>query len=97
MRDVPFIIFESELARLERVIRRQFILILVTIALLVSTNGLWLWYESQFEDVTTTETETTTHDINQDVQTDGNEDTVVNGAGDVRIDKGTTDSQDNNN
>ena len=52
MRDVPYIVYESEMTRLERIIRRQFILIIVTLCFLVGTNAVWLWYESQFEDYT---------------------------------------------
>lgn len=55
MRDVPYIVYESEMTRLERIIRRQFILIIVTLCFLVGTNAVWVWYENQFEEVTTTE------------------------------------------
>lgn len=90
MRDVPFIVFEAELARLERVIHRLFILLLLTIVLLVATNLGWIWYESQFEDVTTTTT-STTHDITQDVESDG--DAIVNGTGEMNIDAREADGQ----
>lgn len=53
MKEVPYIVHESEMARLERVIKRLFILIIILIVLLFGTNAGWLWYESQFEDVTT--------------------------------------------
>jgi len=53
MKEVPFIVFESEMARLERIIRKLFILLAVVLLLLFATNGYWLWYESQFEDVVT--------------------------------------------
>ena len=52
---VPFIVHESAMARAERTIKRLWILALVALALLVGTNGAWLWYESQFEIVETTE------------------------------------------
>lgn len=57
MKDVPYIVYESELARLERIIRKQFILIIVALCFLVGTNAYWIWYESQFEDVETTVTQ----------------------------------------
>ena len=41
------------MARLERVIKRLFILLIILIVLLFGTNAGWLWYESQFEDVET--------------------------------------------
>lgn len=53
MRDVPYIVYESEMARLERIVRRQFVLIIVALCFLVGTNGYWIWYESQFVDEVT--------------------------------------------
>ncbi len=50
---VPYAVHESAMARQERTIRRLWILLLVLVVLLVGTNALWIWYESQFEDVTT--------------------------------------------
>ena len=44
-------------ATMERTIRRLWILALVLVILLVGTNIAWLWYESQFETVLTTETQ----------------------------------------
>ena len=52
----PFIVHESALARQERTIKRLWILVILLIALLAGSNGAWIWYESQFEDVVTTET-----------------------------------------
>lgn len=57
VKDIPYIAHESEMARLERVIKRMFILIIILILLLFGTNAGWLWYESQFEDVETTVTQ----------------------------------------
>ena len=42
-------------AMAERTIKRMWIVILVLIIALIGTNGAWLYYESQFEDVVTTE------------------------------------------
>ena len=53
MRDVPYIVYESEMARLERIIKRQFILIIIAICFLVGTNAYWIWYENQFIDEVT--------------------------------------------
>ena len=53
MRDVPYIVYESEMARLERIIKRQFCLIIVALIFLVGTNLYWVWYESQFVDEVT--------------------------------------------
>ena len=48
---VPFIVHEGMMARAERTAKRLWITILLLIVLLVGTNGAWIWYENQFEDV----------------------------------------------
>lgn len=94
MKDVPYIAYESELSRLERIIKRQFVLIVITLVLLIGTNGVWMWHESQFEEVVTTTT--TTQDVQQDVNTEGDGDAVINDG--VHINgEGTTKSQDKDN
>ena len=50
-KDVPYIAHESAVARLERVIKRLWVLVLVLIILLAASNAAWIWYESQFEEV----------------------------------------------
>ena len=55
-KDVPYIAHESAVARLERVIKRLWVLVLLLIVLLVASNAAWIWYESQFEEVKTVET-----------------------------------------
>lgn len=50
---IPYIAHESAMARMERTIKRLWILLIVVVTLLVASNGAWLWYESQFEEVTT--------------------------------------------
>ena len=52
---VPFIVHEGTMARAEITIKRLWITILLLIVLLVGTNGLWIWYESQFEYCQTTQ------------------------------------------
>ena len=52
---VPFIIHEGMMARAEITIKRLWITILLLIVLLVGTNGLWIWYESQFQYYQTTQ------------------------------------------
>lgn len=52
---VPYVVHESNMARMERQTKRLWITILVLIFLLVGTNCAWLWYESQFEIVETTQ------------------------------------------
>ena len=82
--DVPLIAHESEVARLERIIKRLWIMALVLIILLVATNGAWLWYESQWETVETT--------VEQDITTDTFSRVVVSGTGDAVSRTGTAES-----
>lgn len=50
---VSYLVYESAMARMERTIRRVWITLILTIVLLVGSNAVWIWYESQFETVTT--------------------------------------------
>lgn len=52
---VSYIVYESALARADRIAKRLWAVIFVLIALFVGTNCAWLWYESQFEDVVITQ------------------------------------------
>ena len=45
---------ESSAARQERTIARLIAIVALLIILLVGTNGAWLYYEKQFEDISTT-------------------------------------------
>lgn len=74
IKDVSYIVFESTIARFDRVIRRLWIVILVLVFLLLGTNLAWLYYESQFGEVTTT---TTTQEVTQDVKS-GKGDASIN-------------------
>lgn len=65
---VPYFVHEGAMARAERTIRRLWILCIILVLLLTVTNGAWLYYESQFEDVVTTEY---TQDVTQDADGDG--------------------------
>ena len=47
-KDVPYIVHEGAVARLERVIKRMWVLVLSLIILLFVSNAAWIWYESQF-------------------------------------------------
>ena len=87
MRDVPYIVYESEMARLERIIKRQFVLIIASLIFLVGTNLYWIWYENQFID------EVTTQEVTQDVDSGDGGDAIINDG--VHIDgEGETDSKD---
>ncbi len=69
---VPFVVHEGILARMERTIKRLWIVVLVLIFLLAASNGAWIWYESQFVE----------ESVWQEVDT-GEGDAFVAGIGDV--------------
>lgn len=52
---VPYIVHESSMVRAERQAKRLIAIIILLIVLLVGSNIGWLVYESQFEDVITSE------------------------------------------
>lgn len=76
---VPYIVHEGNMARMERTIKRLWIVLLVVIFLLAVSNGAWIWYESQWEDVV----------VEQEVDT-GEGDAFVAGVGDVRYGESST-------
>ena len=49
---IPYVAHESTMARAERVIKRQWIAIVLLICMLFGAFGLFVWYESQFETMT---------------------------------------------
>lgn len=81
---VPYIVHESDMSRLERQLKRLWIVILVLIFLLIGSNCAWLWYESQFQVIEETVIES---------EQDGSGINIV-GGGDVEY---GTESQDNQN
>ena len=53
---VPRWTHEADMARMERTIKKLWILLIIILALLFGTNAGWIWYESQFvEEVVTQE------------------------------------------
>lgn len=51
---VPYIVHESSMARMERQIKRLWVTVILLIAIVVVTNGAWIYRESQFSDIETT-------------------------------------------
>jgi hypothetical protein len=82
-KDVSYIVYESMATRLERIIERMYLIIILLIVLLVGSNCAWIYYECQFEDISTV------IEAEQDA-TDGGSNYVVNG------DYGKTEDKDNN-
>lgn len=83
-RSVDVYVHEEDMARMERSNSRSHFLCLVLLIVLLATNGAWLYYESQFTDVSTTTIE---------AQQDGSGFNFVNG-GDFNY---GAESKDNNN
>lgn len=52
---VPYMVHESAMARMERTVRRLWILLIILAVFLVGSNALWIVYESQFETVEVTQ------------------------------------------
>ena len=48
---VPYVAYESMLSSNERHIKRLWISLIICLAMLFTSNGLWLLYESQFDTV----------------------------------------------
>ena len=87
---VPYIVHESDMSRLERQLKRLWIVVLVLIFLLVGSNCAWLWYESQFETVETVEE----YVIEQDAES-GNNNSIING-GEIVNGEADSNLQENN-
>ena len=72
---VPYVVHEGAMARAERVIKRQWIAIILLICMLLGAFGLFVWYESLYE--------TISYDYQQDGQRTniiGDSNEVNNGA-----------------
>lgn len=52
---VPYIVHEAAMARLERTIKRLWILCIIMFSAFVISNAVWIYYESSFEDVVVTQ------------------------------------------
>lgn len=74
-KDIPYIAYEAAMSRLERIIKRLWITTIILIVLLVGTNALWLWYESQYE----------YYEVTQEAENESG-DIIMNGTGELTID-----------
>lgn len=83
---VPYLVHEGVLARMERTIKRLWILCIVLIVLFVGTNAGWLYYESQFEETTT---------VTQSTSWDGDSNVVLNGTGEVTYNERSSETNSN--
>ena len=57
-KDVPYLVYEGTMARMERTIHRLWTLAVLLVILLVGTNIAWVAYESQYDDVSITAEQT---------------------------------------
>ena len=73
MEQIPFVAHEADMTRMERVIRRLWVLCIVLVLMLVGTNAGWLYYESQFEDSVVTQT----------AEAEDGSSAIINGSGTV--------------
>lgn len=48
-KDIPYIAFESEMARHERTVKRLLVALALAIVLLCASNIAWLWFFNQFD------------------------------------------------
>ena len=69
---IDYLVHEDQMVRMERVIKRLWILCILIFVAFVGSNCAWLYYESQF----------TTEEVTQDVDT-GNGAAYVAGIGDI--------------
>ena len=83
MSDVPYLVHEEELVRMERNVKRWFIGWIITFVALILTNIGWIVYENQYQDVVT---ET------YSAETDSGGTAIANGDGSVVV-NGESDSQ----
>ena len=68
-----------KVARLERVIKRLWVLAIVLIVLLAASNAAWIWYESQYQTIETTITQENADGYKNYI---GNNGDIVNGNAD---------------
>lgn len=78
--NVSYLMHESEVARLERIIKRLWILCIIIFTAFVISNSLWLYYESQWQTV----------EVSQDAENGinnfvGNDGEIINGKTDDQI------------
>ena len=78
-KDVPYIVHEGAVARLERVIKRLWKLVILLIILLVASLSAWIWWESQYQTIETTITQENADGYNNYIGNDGD---IVNGNAD---------------
>ena len=78
-KDIPYNAYEVALARLDRVIKRLWKLVILLIILLVASLSALIWRESQYQTIETTITQENADGYNNYIGNDGD---IVNGNAD---------------
>lgn len=73
---IPYAAHEGAMARMERTIRRLWVLCIILILLLAGSNAAWIYYESQYVEETLTVTQDSPDGINNFIGNDGD---ITNG------------------
>lgn len=84
-RQIPYIAYESEMARHERTIKRLLVALVISVVLLFASNVAWLWFFNQFDYASDM--------VSLDSSEEGNANYMGAGASGV-IDNGRSESQD---
>lgn len=84
---IPYIAHEAMLARMERTIKRLWVLAIILIIALIGSNAAWIYYESQYIDEVTT--------VEQSVDTSEG-DAFVAGIGDINCGESPAESNEEN-
>ena len=79
-KDVPFIVHEGEVARLERIIKRLWVLCIIIFTALVLSNGAWTYYSAQWQTVEVSQD--AENGVNNFIGSDGD---ITNGKADGEI------------
>ena len=74
--NIPYYIAEGMVERVSRTNKRLWVMCMLLILLLVGTNALWLYYESQWEVIETEITQENEHGYNNYI---GNNGDIYNG------------------
>ena len=48
---IPYVVYESSMNRMERIVKRQWIALIVALCMLFGSFAGFIWYESQFETI----------------------------------------------
>lgn len=68
---IPYFVAEGMVDRVSRTNKRLWIMCILLIVLLVGTNAMWIWYESQWEAIETEITQENEHGYNNYIGNDG--------------------------